>query len=194
MPDSLVRTTLHATLLAFDEFNADLDSTGCDAPLAVCHQHTLAILATLSASFGALIARRAAQHALAISDEEHEGLTILLAHIAQIHESADSSGCDCPYTVVSIGSFAIVVALRERIGGWLARWERENNATKASLRAALERQTVALDDWLNTYAPEFCNKGRVREADVRIHAHGGTLAYIADVQEQARAALGHNHR
>ena len=62
-------------------------------------------------------------------------------------------------------------------------------ATKKELQAALERSKTAIDDWLNTYASEFCNEERVKEAGVRIMKGGGTLAYIADVQEQNRRAL-----
>jgi len=48
---------------------------------------------------------------------------------------------------------------------------------------------VALDDWINTYASEMCDKARVEEAWKRIKDEGGTLAYIADVQERNRKAL-----
>lgn len=194
MPDTLVRTALSATLLAFDEFHADLDRTGCDAPLAVCNQHILTILADQEESLRHLLALRNAQQALAISDDEHDTVSLLLAHIAAIHESSDDAGCEYPYTVVNVGNLTQLFALRERIGSYLADWERDSAATKTSFRAALERSSVALEDWVNIYAPEFCNKGRVREADVRIHAHGGTLAYIADVQQQARDALAHDRR
>ncbi len=62
-------------------------------------------------------------------------------------------------------------------------------ATKKQLREALDRSRVAIDDWLNTYASEFCDEERVAEAGTRIRESGGTLAYIADVQEQNREAL-----
>jgi len=62
-------------------------------------------------------------------------------------------------------------------------------ATKKELRAALDRSRIAIDDWLNTYASEFCDEERVKEAGTRIREGGGTLAYIADVQEQNREAL-----
>lgn len=57
------------------------------------------------------------------------------------------------------------------------------------LRAALDRSRIALDDWLNTYAPDLCDEERVAEAERRIGSVG-TLFYIASVQEQNRAALG----
>jgi hypothetical protein len=57
-----------------------------------------------------------------------------------------------------------------------------------SMRDALERSVVAIDDWLQTYAAEFCDPARVEEASKRIGEYG-TLSYIASVQEQNRAAL-----
>lgn len=63
-----------------------------------------------------------------------------------------------------------------------------SDAVNAGLRQALERSVVAIDDWLNTYAPDLCHEDRVKEAAFRISEHG-TLWYIASVQEQNRAAL-----
>lgn len=60
----------------------------------------------------------------------------------------------------------------------------------AVLEAALTRSRIALDDWLNTYAADLCAPDRVKEAWDRIGLEGGTLAYIAFVQEQNRDALG----
>lgn len=57
-----------------------------------------------------------------------------------------------------------------------------------TLRKALERSIVALDDWLNLHAPDECNDQRVKEARERI-SKAGTLAYIAEVQSFNRAAL-----
>lgn len=56
------------------------------------------------------------------------------------------------------------------------------------LRAALDRSMIAIDDWLNTYAPDLCDEARLAETETRI-AEMGTLAYIAEVQQQNRAAL-----
>ncbi len=53
----------------------------------------------------------------------------------------------------------------------------------------LRRCSVALDDWLNTYASEFCDDARVAEAIKRIADNGGTLAYIAELQQDIKAAL-----
>lgn len=60
--------------------------------------------------------------------------------------------------------------------------------TDAVLREALERSIVAIDDWLNTYAANLCDEDDVREAQERIGKYG-TLAYIAQIQQQNRAAL-----
>lgn len=56
------------------------------------------------------------------------------------------------------------------------------------LEAALERSSIALDDWLNVYAEDMCDEKRVAEAKQRI-SEFGTLAYIAFVQDQNRTAL-----
>lgn len=53
--------------------------------------------------------------------------------------------------------------------------------------AALDASRVAIDDWLNTYAPDECNENRVKEARTRIFENGGTLAYIAQIQEHNRS-------
>ena len=56
-------------------------------------------------------------------------------------------------------------------------------------RKLLERVVLALDDWLNCYAADQCDEQRVAEARSRIREAGGTLAYIADLQEAGRAAI-----
>ena len=67
---------------------------------------------------------------------------------------------------------------------------KKESALERRLRKALDRSRIAIDDWLNTYASEFCDEARVAEAGKRIMDSGGTLAYIADIQEQNREALG----
>ena len=57
------------------------------------------------------------------------------------------------------------------------------------LRAALQASVIALDDWLHEYAPELCGESYVTETRERIASRGGTLAYIAKVQQENRAAL-----
>ncbi len=47
---------------------------------------------------------------------------------------------------------------------------------------------IALDDWLNLFAESECDPQRVAEARRRI-TERGTIAYIADVQQQNRWAL-----
>lgn len=59
----------------------------------------------------------------------------------------------------------------------------------AIFRGALTRSMLAIDDLLNLHAAEFCEDARVKEAQSRIRAIGGTLAYIADVQRQNREAM-----
>jgi hypothetical protein len=54
--------------------------------------------------------------------------------------------------------------------------------------AALERSIVAINDWMHLYAPDMCKESDVAEAMARVHENG-TLAYIANVQEQNRDAL-----
>jgi NTP pyrophosphatase (non-canonical NTP hydrolase) len=56
------------------------------------------------------------------------------------------------------------------------------------LREALRVCATALDDWLNTYAPDLCDASRVQEAFDRIK-ETGTIDYIARVQLVVREAL-----
>lgn len=56
------------------------------------------------------------------------------------------------------------------------------------LRSALQEAIIALDDWTNSYAPEFCNPERVKEAQDRIYEYG-TIGYIASVVTRCREAL-----
>lgn len=58
----------------------------------------------------------------------------------------------------------------------------------SKLEAALRQSMIAIDDWLNIYAEEHCDPKRVAEAKARVY-EGGTLYYIATVQEINRAAL-----
>lgn len=57
------------------------------------------------------------------------------------------------------------------------------------LRAALLASIVAIDDWLHCYAPEMCGAEYVKATTARLRESGGTLAYIADVQQANRAAV-----
>jgi FtsZ-binding cell division protein ZapB len=62
------------------------------------------------------------------------------------------------------------------------------NGMVEMLAGALRTSMVALDDWLNIFASEFCDKQRVKEAYARINAEG-TIAYLAGIQESNRTAL-----
>jgi hypothetical protein len=55
--------------------------------------------------------------------------------------------------------------------------------------AALRASIVALADWTRTYASELCHDADVQESLARISDSGGTLAYIACLQQANRAAL-----
>lgn len=57
------------------------------------------------------------------------------------------------------------------------------------LAEALARSVIAIDDWLHQYAPDECAPKRVTETRDRIMSGGGTLAYIAGIQQQNRSAL-----
>lgn len=67
----------------------------------------------------------------------------------------------------------------------LYRLEKENKL----LHEALTNSTIALDDWLRTYAYDLCKKEHVQESYERISQNGGTLYYIACLQEANRNAL-----
>ena len=57
------------------------------------------------------------------------------------------------------------------------------------LERALGDSIAALDDWRNTYAFDLVSADDCVESFRRIDEKGGTLAYIARLQESARAAL-----
>jgi hypothetical protein len=58
----------------------------------------------------------------------------------------------------------------------------------AVLMEALNRSSVALNDWVATYASDHCDAATVEAAWNRIRPHG-TLGYIANVLEGNRIAL-----
>ena len=68
-------------------------------------------------------------------------------------------------------------------------FSREERARVGELEGALQASRIGLDDWLNQYASELCDEERVKEARERIADNGGTLAYIAQLQDQNRRAL-----
>ena len=59
---------------------------------------------------------------------------------------------------------------------------------KEILINALNAAITALDDWTNTYASDFCEEKRVKEAWKRIKDNGGTIAYIADTVKLCKDA------
>lgn len=59
---------------------------------------------------------------------------------------------------------------------------------REEIAMALDRSRVAIDDWLNVDFADFCDEERVIEAQQRINEFG-TVAYIADVQQQSRDLL-----
>lgn len=52
----------------------------------------------------------------------------------------------------------------------------------------IDRDRIAIDDWLNILHPEECNEERVEEARKRVF-QVGTAAYIAALQAANRVAL-----
>ena len=70
--------------------------------------------------------------------------------------------------------------------------EQERDQLRArvgELEEALQASRIGLDDWLNQYASALCDEERVKEARERIADNRGTLAYIAQLQDQNRRAL-----
>lgn len=53
-------------------------------------------------------------------------------------------------------------------------------------RAILQSALLANSDWIQTYAPEFCDDDEVREARQRIAESGGYLGYILEQIEALR--------
>lgn len=56
-------------------------------------------------------------------------------------------------------------------------------------REIIKSAVVALDDWILTYAPEWCDPEHVRTARERIYNNGGTLSYVATLREQLEHVL-----
>lgn len=64
-------------------------------------------------------------------------------------------------------------------------WNEAPRAVAKPIREALEAAALALDDWLLVYA----DAERVEQDRARL-CEGGTLAYIAEVRQKIRHALG----
>ena len=58
-----------------------------------------------------------------------------------------------------------------------------------SERKLLRDCSAALNHWLHSYAPEFCGCAEFRETQKAMMDAGGTLAYMADLQQRIRKAL-----
>ena len=85
-----------------------------------------------------------------------------------------------PSKTGNIGNQYVAIADLQRMAKfWLMR---------AEIAMALDRSRVAIDDWLNVDFADFCDEERVIEAQQRINEFG-TVAYIADVQQQSRDLL-----
>ena len=56
-------------------------------------------------------------------------------------------------------------------------------------RKLLRDCSTALDHWLHQYAPEQCYQRHVVETQKAMFDAGGTLAYIARLQQRIRKAL-----
>ena len=58
------------------------------------------------------------------------------------------------------------------------------------LEAALEFAQLAIDDLLHLHAAELCDDDAVARTRSRVKERGGSLAYIAEVQQTLRVARG----
>ena len=56
-------------------------------------------------------------------------------------------------------------------------------------RELLRDCSTALDHWIHLWAPEQCDEKRVRASFTYMMNAGGTLAYIARLQQRIRKAL-----
>jgi hypothetical protein len=58
---------------------------------------------------------------------------------------------------------------------------------KEVLCKAIDAAILALDDWINIYAEDFCDEARVAESKARL-SENGTIAYLAYTVQQCREA------
>lgn len=56
-------------------------------------------------------------------------------------------------------------------------------------RVLLMRASMALDDWIVTYASDHCYPEQIESTQKRISAGGGTLAYVSDITDAITKAL-----
>ena len=57
---------------------------------------------------------------------------------------------------------------------------------KPELEELLEELSVALDDWVTTYASDWCDSKHVRKSWHRIMNNGGTIAYASNLIARIR--------
>lgn len=81
------------------------------------------------------------------------------------------------------------IELLDRLATAHQRGKHEAEKRIAVLTEAVTESNLALDDWINTYAQDECDPGRVAEAKTRIRQGGGTLAYIAKLRQKNKTAL-----
>lgn len=62
---------------------------------------------------------------------------------------------------------------------------RERHIVCSALLTEVEQ---ALDDWIVTYAAEWCDEAQVKAAWKRIMDNGGTLAYVTDLRERVHSS------
>jgi len=61
--------------------------------------------------------------------------------------------------------------------------------SEQTVKETMQQAAQALDDWLNIYAEELCDRGRVALTRKRIEEGGGTLSYIAVITKNLRKAI-----
>lgn len=188
MTHHLLLTAARTAVMAFDAFRDSVDTTGCEPPLAVCDGGALTF-ATHSVNALYEAYQLDMQRGTPVDTVPRALVAKLAGYFRHVTDTADGSGCDAPYVVIELTVWDDIQQERDALALAVAPLD-----PTQVLREALERSRVAIDDWLNIHAPEFCDEARVAEARERIHAHGATLAYITDVQQQTRAALGHDPR
>ena len=119
--------------------------------------------------------------------ETHPKIVALRAQLAQVTHERDAlkaevekwRRCDL------VASVLFYQGIKKKLEGELAQaQQREGRLVKA-----LEASDIALVDWLNIYACDYCDAERVKEAKERIRNENGTLAYIASIHKANKAAL-----
>lgn len=128
-----------------------------------------------------------------MTSPEIERLIKRLQHIADVLERYGEHHLTAEQTVTqrnSItylrGAATVLESLRPKPEAGMSP---EEEAMTRPERELLRDCSTALDHWLHQYAPEQCDKGWVKETGRAMMNAGGTLAYIADLQQQIRNVL-----